>query len=137
MALLSDLLVVEDDALVARALWRRLSERGVRTRHVSHCATASALSGPFSAGIFDIELPDGDGVELARDLLSRGVVGRAIFYTGCTNAERLWRARGFGVVFKKPGSLASLMDTELPPLQVTDVGFDTWVSSKSTPPEAG
>ena len=131
MALQSDLLVVEDDALIARALWRRLNERGVRARHVSHCATASALRGPFSVGIFDIDLPDGDGVELARELLGRGVVARVVFYTGCTNAERLWRARGFGAVFKKPGSLASVVDDVVPAPRVTDPSFDTWIS---TPP---
>src|SRR5690606_36670741 len=81
----SDVLLVEDDALIARALWRRLGARGARARHVSHCATALGLSGPYRAAIFDIDLPDGDGVELARRLLGRGVVERAVFYTACSN----------------------------------------------------
>lgn len=110
----TEVLVVEDDDLVARALWRRLTARGVRTRHVSHCATAVTLSGPFSAGIFDIDLPDGDGVELARELLERGVVRRAVFYTGCSNPERLWRARSFGAVHLKPENMSSLVDTLSP-----------------------
>jgi ActR/RegA family two-component response regulator len=120
MTYVSDVLVVEDDALVARALWRRLTARGVRTSHVSHCAGAAALSGPFSAGIFDIDLPDGDGVELARQLLDRGVVGRAVFYTGCNNPERLWRARSFGAVLRKPANLASVVDTLSPGPGIAD-----------------
>lgn len=106
----SDVLLVEDDALIARALWRRLGARGARARHVSHCATALGLSGPYRAAIFDIDLPDGDGVELARRLLDRGVVERAVFYTACSNPARLARASGLGVVWRKPGSVSRMID---------------------------
>src|SRR5262249_46745696 len=69
--------------------------------------------GPFPVGVFDIELPDGDGIELARLLLSRGVVGRAVFYTACTELQRLARAREIGSVFVKSAHLPSLLEISL------------------------
>jgi len=68
------------------------------------------LTGPFPIGVFDIELPDGDGIELARSLRSRGVVGRVVFYTACSEPQRLARARELGNVFVKTAQLPFLLD---------------------------
>ena len=116
----SELLLVEDDLLLARAFERTLHTRGVRVRHVACCTMASVLTGPFPVGVFDIELPDGDGIELARLLRSRGVVGRVVFHTACTEPHRLARARELGNVFVKSAQLPSLLElaprgTELEP----------------------
>jgi len=110
MSVTSDLLLVEDDLLLARALSRSLAMRGIRPRHVARCATAAALRGPFAIGVFDVELPDGDGIDLARLLSFRGVVDRVVFYTACSEPRRLARARDLGAVFVKSGNLAALMD---------------------------
>ncbi len=110
----SDLLLVEDDLLLARALQRTLVSRGINTRHVARCATAAALGGPFLVGVFDIDLPDGDGVELARLLMRRGIVSRVVFYTACSHPGRLARAKELGAVFVKSSHLGSLMDTLVP-----------------------
>jgi DNA-binding response OmpR family regulator len=106
----SELLLVEDDLLLARAVERTLRTRGARVRHVSCCTLASVLTGPFPVGVFDIELPDGDGIELARSLRARGVVGRVVFYTACTEPQRLARARELGNVFVKTAHLPSLLE---------------------------
>ena len=106
----NDLLLVEDDLLLARAVQRSLVARGIQARHVSRCATAAALKGPFAMGVFDIDLPDGDGVELARLLKFRGVVSRVVFFTACAHSPRLARARDLGPVFTKSGSLSLLLD---------------------------
>jgi len=110
----SDLLLVEDDLLLARALQRSLVARGISTRHVARCATAAALRGPYVVGIFDIDLPDGDGVELARLLMRRGIVRRVVFYTACSHPTRLARAKDLGNVFVKSSHLGSLMDVLAP-----------------------
>lgn len=110
----SDLLLVEDDLLLARALQRTLISRGINTRHVARCATAAALCGPFLVGVFDIDLPDGDGVELARLLKRRGIVSRVLFYTACSHPVLLARAKELGTVFAKVSHLGSLMDTLVP-----------------------
>ena len=36
----------------------------------------------FDVGVFDIELPDGNGVELASELIEEGTVDRAVFFSG-------------------------------------------------------
>lgn len=108
-----ELLLVEDDLLLARGLERTLQLKSVRVRHASCCAMAAMLTGPFPVGVFDIELPDGCGIELARLLAERGVVGRVVFYTACTEPSRLARARELGNVFVKSANLHSLL--ELPP----------------------
>ena len=110
----SDLLLVEDDLLLARALQRTLVARGIRARHVARCATAAALKGPYVVGVFDIDLPDGDGVDLARLLTFRGVVSRVVFYTACAHQGRLARARDLGSVFVKSSHLGTLMDVLVP-----------------------
>lgn len=114
MTLTHDLLLVEDDLLVARSLQRILVARGIQARHVARCATASQLRGPFRVGVFDLDLPDGDGVELAQRLAGSGVVHRVIFYTACAQPARLARASAIGVVFAKSKPFGSLMDVLAP-----------------------
>lgn len=114
MSASTDLLLVEDDLLLARALERCLLVRGLRARHVARCATAAALTGPFPLGVFDIDLPDGDGVDLARLLVFRGVVQRVVFYTACAHPGRLSRAQDLGVVFAKSANVGMLMDVLAP-----------------------
>jgi DNA-binding response OmpR family regulator len=114
MTEVSELLLVEDDLLLARALQRSLIARGINTRHVARCATAAALRGPYVVGVFDIDLPDGDGVELARLLQRSGVVSRVVFYTACSHPARLARAKDLGAVFVKSSHLGSLMDVLVP-----------------------
>jgi DNA-binding response OmpR family regulator len=105
-----ELLLVEDDLLLARALLRSLSTRGIRARHIARCAGAAVLTGHYAVGVFDIELPDGDGVESAQLLLARGVIDRVIFYTACAEPARLARARALGPVFIKTINLQSLLE---------------------------
>ena len=114
MTLTHDLLLVEDDLLLARALQRALLARGIQARHVARCATASALRGPFRVGVFDLDLPDGDGVELAQRLTRAGVVQHAVFYTACSHPARLAGASAIGAVFAKSKQLGSLMDMLTP-----------------------
>jgi DNA-binding response OmpR family regulator len=114
MTLTHDLLLVEDDLLLARALQRALSARGIQARHVARCTTAAALRGPFRVGVFDLDLPDGDGVELAQRLVRAGIVQRVIFYTACAHPARLALASDIGAVFAKSRQLGSLMDMLTP-----------------------
>jgi DNA-binding response OmpR family regulator len=114
MTEVSDLLLVEDDLLLARALQRSLIARGINTRHVASCARAAELRGPYVVGVFDIDLPDGDGVELARVLKKCGVVKSVVFYTACSHPTRLAHAKELGTVFVKSSHFGSLMDVLAP-----------------------
>jgi DNA-binding response OmpR family regulator len=94
-------LVVEDDRLARRMLFRALAVRGYRVTMVATIAEARAVAASYDIGIIDGELPDGNGVDLAIDLLGRGVIGRAIFFTATDDHELLASASTLGPVVRK------------------------------------
>lgn len=48
---------------------------------VATCADARAAD-RCDVGVFDVELPDGDGVELAEEILAAGALKFVVFFTG-------------------------------------------------------
>ena len=104
------LLVVEDDAVVARALERSLRRAGYRVTRAASCKEARAVEGPFGAGVFDIDLVDGDGVTLAMELCESHIVARCVFFTGSASSEHHARAQTVGPVVLKSAPLALLLD---------------------------
>lgn len=75
------ILVVEDDDLVRRAVVRALERDGAVVVAVGSCAEARD-AGRFDLGIFDVDLPDGEGVVLAQELIRSGQVEHVVFFTG-------------------------------------------------------
>jgi DNA-binding response OmpR family regulator len=65
-------LVVEDDPGIATQLVRGLTRGGYRVDHVSTGAEALAHADP-DVVLLDLELPDGDGVNVCRELRKRSV----------------------------------------------------------------
>ena len=113
----SPLLLVEDNELLARSLKRALTQADFDVTVVHNLGDALRLfqlatpdsASPYALGVFDIDLPDGDGTELAEQLLASGVVRDAVFYSGCADARRLQRARGIGEVVKKGNDLVGFL----------------------------
>ncbi|MFI9604947.1 response regulator transcription factor [Streptomyces sp. NPDC052043] len=64
------LLLVEDDETVAESLLRALPGRQVE--RVTTGAAALAHPGPYDLVLLDLDLPDGDGLTLLRELVRRG-----------------------------------------------------------------
>jgi len=95
------LLVVEDDVTVARALSRTLARAGFSVAIVRSCSAARSLAQTFDFAILDLDLPDGNGVDLARVLMTSGKVPSVLFFTGSTDAALLARARCMGSVLTK------------------------------------
>jgi DNA-binding response OmpR family regulator len=95
------LLVVEDDVTVARALSRTLARAGFSVAIVRSCGAARTLAQTFDVAILDLDLPDGNGVDLARALLSAGKVPSVLFFTGSSDTALLSRARCMGPVVTK------------------------------------
>jgi DNA-binding response OmpR family regulator len=64
------LLLVEDDANVARTLAERLGSEGFAVTHAASVAAARAAlqQQHFQAAVLDVGLPDGDGFEVAKHL---------------------------------------------------------------------
>jgi DNA-binding response OmpR family regulator len=104
-----NVLVVEDDPSVSKALRRKLLQAGHSIESRSHCESARHVVGTFDFAVLDLELPDGNGIDLAADLLARGVVQSAVFYTGAADPALLARAAKVGLVVSKNQSVDELL----------------------------
>jgi len=105
------LLLVEDEAALSRALVRLLRRHGYEILLVTGVAAARAVEGSFVLGIFDIDLPDGDGVGVAEELLKRRVVERAVFFSGTRDPDRQRRAERVATLVDKVDGFPQLMAT--------------------------
>jgi len=84
------IILVEDDESVARLLMRQLARNGYPdVRQASTIAAARALIREHSwdLAILDRGLPDGDGIELCRELRSCSQHGYIVMVTGNASAE--------------------------------------------------
>src|SRR5689334_20752771 len=94
-------LIIEDDPIIGRALCRALERAQQEYECVGSCADASQLSGPYSAAIIDIHLPDGSGLDLYEDLYAYHVLGPVVFFSATPDAHEQDRARSLGVLIHK------------------------------------
>jgi len=99
---------VENDSLVARAVARVLKRLGFSTLSVGSCDAARTLKSAFDVGVFDVDLGDGNGVQLAEELLTRGTVSACLFFTGTGNFRLLSRAASNGGVVRKQAGVEAL-----------------------------
>jgi DNA-binding response OmpR family regulator len=105
------LLLVEDEQALSRAMTRLLRRHGYDISLANSAATAREASGPFALGIFDIDLPDGDGVALASELLEKGVVERAVFFSGTRDGDQQRRAETIATLVDKGDGFPQLIAT--------------------------
>ena len=95
---MADLLIVEDEVVLARSIARSLSNRG-------HLVT---VSGTLQAGeqafeeqhpdlaLLDMELPDGSGLDLLARWMARDPQARVLVMTAYAGTEHAERARKLG-----------------------------------------
>jgi DNA-binding response OmpR family regulator len=95
------ILLVEDNDVLQRTLRRALSGRGHVVVVTANAAEARADSGSYDVGVIDGELPDGDSVDLARDLLAHGTVTEVVFFTATRDPALIARAELVGTVIGK------------------------------------
>jgi DNA-binding response OmpR family regulator len=100
--------LVEDDPELARTVERVLSRYGHRTTLAANVAGAEALTGSFDCGILDIDLPDGNGVALARRMLDNGQIGVVVFFSASTDAEVIAEASELGPFVAKSAGTREL-----------------------------
>ncbi len=103
------LLVVEDFPPLAKGLARALRQAGYLTQVAASRAEARHVDGWFDAAIVDLELPDGTGIEVARDLNANGQVAQVVFFTACIDAGLLASAAEVGRVVDKGAGVAMLL----------------------------
>ena len=102
-------LIVEDDGGVRHALERGLGRSGFDTTAVAACAQALAVD-DHDLALVDLGLPDGDGVELCRELRARHPDRPIIVVTGRSDELDVVDALDAGAddYVTKPFSLAVL-----------------------------
>ena len=106
-------LIVEDDPLVARSLARWLRQRNVNVSVALRPSDVPALGTGFDFGIFDIDLPETNGAALAKLCLEKGIVGRAIFFSGSKDPSLRGMAAALGDFVEKGEGMAVLADRVL------------------------
>ena len=105
-----NLLLVEDNGAVGRAIAKSLRAQGHTVTLVNSYAEARAVTGYFDVGVFDIALPDGDGIELCEQLLKAHRIGGALFCSGSIDDLLLERAQETAPVISKEASFWDLCD---------------------------
>jgi CheY-like chemotaxis protein len=104
------ILLVEDNAAVGRAIAKSLKAQGYVVTLAHTYTDACAVVGFHDVGVFDITLPDGDGIELCETLLREGRVGGALFCSGSIDDLLLERAEETAPVISKEASFWQLCD---------------------------
>jgi DNA-binding response OmpR family regulator len=108
--MMSRVLVVEDHPPLATVVaigMRRLGHDVVRVGSVER---ALAAEGVFDGAVVDIELPDGNGIDLAAELLDSQRVRTVVFYTATRDPALKVAALRIGPVVDKMGNLEDLLD---------------------------
>jgi signal transduction histidine kinase/CheY-like chemotaxis protein len=104
------ILLAEDNQDTLRFLALVLRQRGHEVRAVSSLSEArmEATSTRFDLVISDIELPDGSGLDLMRELSGRGVRGIAVSGFGSEDDVEQSRHAGFSEHLTKPVEIGKL-----------------------------
>ncbi len=92
----SRLLLVLSDASAAARLAPALRRAGAHSVLVRTRTMALAVRGPFDAGLFGFDLPDGDGIATAEQLLRAGVVRSVLFFGITLDRSQRHRAQEIG-----------------------------------------
>ena len=82
------LLLMEDDPCLRRMLAWEFEELGYEVRATSCCAEArvAAADMTFTHTLLDVDLPDGDGIALAREFAAATPDTRLVLYSGAHGA---------------------------------------------------
>lgn len=106
-------MIVEDDDILRRAIRRALKEWTQEVIEAKTLVQARSLLGQApELIILDVNLPDGSGVELAKEISEMHPMPIAIACSGQASAEQAFQLKEYGVrgYLPKPLSLADLKD---------------------------
>ena len=105
-------LLVEDDQQIAKALSMNLSLSDYRVTLAATVAEATAKieDDAFDILLLDVNLPDGDGLDLFHELRARGLRAPAIFLSARIDEETIVRAMNIGAddYIRKPFGVEEL-----------------------------
>ncbi len=96
-----EVLVVEDDPAVARALRRALKIASIQCHVAKTIAEVKRAAGSYRLAIVDVNLPDGNGIDLYDELKASSRVSYGIFFTATESASDRARAANSGTLVPK------------------------------------
>jgi DNA-binding response OmpR family regulator len=103
-------LVVDDSAVARRALAKKLREAGFSVREVHSSADAvDADLDDVGCAILDLDLGDGNGVDVARAFAASSPSMPLAFFTAAGSSTLVERARALGPVFSKPDDVDAVV----------------------------
>ncbi len=94
-------LVVEDYPPLATVIAIGLRRLGHEVVRVGNVQRALATDGRFGCAVVDIDLPDGNGIDLADRLVAEGRAGVVVFFTATRDAAARERALAHGTLVDK------------------------------------
>lgn len=107
-------LIVEDEWFTTLVLHRHMEQAGCVVRHSSTLAGALAFLGivSFRFVLTDLLLPDGDGIEIIKEVRRRRLRTKVIVCTGAADPLRIEAVREAGAdrIFLKPTLMTDVID---------------------------
>ncbi len=102
-------LVVEDFPPMATLLATAIRREGHTVSRAGSIANALSINESFDHAVLDLDLPDGNGVELATTLLTEHRVDSIVFFTASRDVQMLTEALRLGLVVDKAAGHDRLM----------------------------
>ena len=102
-------LVVEDFPPMATLLATAIRRDGHTVARAGSVSEALSGGDIFDHAVLDVDLPDGNGVELAKCLLDAGRVQSLVFFTASRDADLLANAAALGLIVDKAAGYDCLM----------------------------
>jgi len=102
-------LVVEDFPPLASAIRWALVGAGHTAVNCHTVKATLSLQDSFDYAVLDIDMPDGNGIDLAEQLCRENRVASLVFFTGTRDRELLERAARMGLVVDKAAGCKCLM----------------------------
>ena len=98
--------IADDSDVVRRALASRLANEGLVVHSGGSAADSRSVTlRSFACALLDLDLGDGDGVDVAEVLRLHQPALPVAFFSGGAVASVMTRARAIGPVFRKPDEL--------------------------------
>ncbi len=94
-------LVIEDDPMIARALKRALRSHSLEVAVAHTVGDALKDSHRYPVAIVDVHLPDGNGIDLFRQLKAEGRILKSVFFTATENQSEREDAAASGTFVSK------------------------------------
>lgn len=124
------MLLVEDQPDLARVLQRILRSRRFSVHASSCCSEALSLPGPWDCAILDVDLPDGNGLELGHELLAQSRTQCVVFFSAQSDPSVRSEAELLGPYVSKSADVDDLISAVRAEVerarQLTAVGSGTY-----------